>query len=75
MNIHDLRINETINYLFHDTESGVYFFVEFDVLKDHCDYTEYYRRAYEIATDNFDNPVFVDVVSQEEAEMWGYETY
>lgn len=75
MNIHDLRINETINYLFHDTESSVYFFVEFDVLKDHCDYTEYYRRAYEIATDNFDNPVFVDVVSQEEAEMWGYDTY
>lgn len=75
MNIHDLRINETINYLFHDTESSVYFFVEFDVLKDHCDYTEYYRRAYEIATDSFDNPVFVDVVSQEEAEMWGYDTY
>lgn len=75
MDKYDLRIGEYIDYWFEDEETGEQFFVEVPISKDHCDYTEYISLASAIASDHFDAPKLVDVVDQEEAEMWGFDTY
>lgn len=53
------------NYLFQDEETGEKFFVQADSLKE----------AEEIAFDNFDEPVYIDHFTDEEAEWFGYDTY
>ena len=63
-----------IDYLFEDEESGELFFVE--IVKDGSkSYTDCYEEAWTIAEENFDSPKFIEKVSPEVAETYGYDTY
>lgn len=65
---------EWIDCEFIDNETGEVFFVELRKQKDETS-AEFIKRCEEIAIDNFDEPEFVRLVDQEEAEMLGYDTY
>lgn len=63
-----------IDYLFEDEESGELFFVE--IIKDGSkSYTDCFNEAFDIALENFENPIFIEEVSPEIAETYGYDTY
>ena len=52
-------------YLFVDNDSGENFFVEADSKKE----------AREIALENFDAPVLIDVMTAEQSEWYPYDVY
>ena len=54
-----------MNYWFVDDETGEEFFVQ----------TNDINEAKEIARTYFEKPILYDVVSDEVAEMWGFDTY
>jgi hypothetical protein len=54
-----------ITYLFYDSPSGETFCVEEKTLDD----------AKKIANKYFDKPRFIEVISEDEAEAYGYDTY
>lgn len=62
-----------IDFLFEDEETGEQFFVE--LRADEGTDKELYEKACEIAQENFEAPVFVDVYDAEDAEKLGYDTY
>ena len=63
-----------IDYLFDDEDSGEMFFVE--IIKDgDKSYTDCYNEAWDIAFENFDNPIFIEEVDPLVAETYGYDTY
>lgn len=65
---------EYIDYLFEDEDSGELFFVE--VVKDgSTSFTDCFNKAWEIAHDNFENPIFIEEVDPAVAETYGYDTY
>ena len=57
----------TFTYWFRDDDTGEEFFVELDHA---C-----YKEARAIAKEYFEAPKFLGTVSEEEAEMMGYDTY
>lgn len=63
-----------IDYLFEDEETGEMFFVEITKTANKS-YTDCYREAWAIAEENFDSPNFIEEVSPEIAETYGYDTY
>lgn len=63
-----------IDYLFEDEDSGEMFFVEITKTKDKS-YTDCFNEAWKIAEENFDSPQFIEKVSPEIAETYGYDTY
>ena len=65
-------MQEYIDFLFNDAETGEDFFVE--VRNNFC-YEECLAEAKKIAKENFEAPYLVDVFSQEEADFLGYDTY
>ena len=62
-----------IDYLFEDEETGEQFFVE--LRADEGTDKELYEKACEIAQENFEAPVFIDIYDAEDAEKLGYDTY
>lgn len=65
-------MNECLDFMFHDAETGETFFVE--VRNNFC-YEECLAEAKKIAKENFEAPCLVDIFSQEEADFLGYDTY
>lgn len=63
-----------IDYLFEDQESGEMFFVEIEKTENKS-YSTCFDEAWKIAEENFDDPVFIEEVSPEVAETYGYDTY
>lgn len=63
-----------IDYLFEDQVSGELFFVEIEKTLNKS-YTDCYNEAWDIATANFDDPVFIEEVDPIVAETYGYDTY
>ena len=63
-----------IDYLFEDQESGEMFFVEIEKTENKS-YSTCFDEAWAIAEENFDDPVFIEEVSPEVAETYGYDTY
>ena len=63
-----------IDYLFEDEETGEMFFVEIEKRLNKS-YTDCYNEAWEIAEENFESPKFIQEVSPEIAETYGYDTY
>ena len=63
-----------IDYLFEDKKSGEQFFVEICKTEDKS-YTDCYLEAWSIAEENFEDPEFIERVSPEVAETYGYDTY
>ena len=54
-----------MNYLFVDNETGEWFFV----------YADSFKKALEIAYENFDDPEYIYEFTDAEAEWYGYDTY
>ena len=65
---------EYLNYLFEDEESGEPFFVEITKTSN-MTYGECFIRALKIAHENFNKPTFIEEVTPEIAEIYGYDTY
>lgn len=71
-------MKEYLDFWFADEESGEEFFVELDCEKGTPRKEAIAMlkpKAMEIATDNFENPRLIDVISDTEAEMMGLDTY
>ena len=65
---------EYLDYLFEDEESGEMFFVE--IVKDNSkSLLDCLKEAIKIAKENFDSPRYIERVSPEIAETYGYDTY
>lgn len=62
-----------IDFLFSDEEAGEDFLVELEM--DGSPMSDLLTEAQQIADDNFDSAVFQEVVSAEDAEMMGLDTY
>ena len=62
-----------IDFLFHDIATGEDFLVE--LLMDGSEMDDLLVQAQEIADENFSNAEFQEVVSEEDAEMMGIDTY
>ena len=68
-------MNKTyIDYLFEDEDTGEMFFVEIEKPMGKS-WTDCYNEAWNIALENFENPIFVEKMSAELAETYGYDTY
>jgi hypothetical protein len=65
-------MNQYIDYLFEDQETGERFFVE---LKKDKPIKELREEAWETARANFEEPLLVGVFSAYDAEKLGYDTY
>lgn len=65
-------MNQYIDYLFEDQETGERFFVE---LKMDKPVKELREEAWEIARANFEEPLLYGVLSDYDAEKLGYDTY
>ena len=63
-----------IDYLFEDQESCELFFVEIEKTENKS-YTDCYDEAWKIARENFEDPEFLEEMSPELAETYGYDTY
>jgi hypothetical protein len=63
-----------IDYLFEDEDTGELFFVEIKKTEN-MSYTDCFNKAWEIAEENFDSPMFVEEVDPAVAETYGYDTY
>lgn len=62
-----------IDFLFSDNETGEEFLVELEM--DGSSMNELLAEAQYIADDNFGSATFLEVVSAEDAEMMGLDTY
>ena len=62
-----------IDFLFSDNETGEEFLVELEM--DGSTMDELLDKAQDIADDNFGSATFLEVVSAEDAEMMGLDTY
>jgi hypothetical protein len=62
-----------IDFLFHDVATGEDFLVE--LVMDGSKLEDLLTQAQEIADENFANAEFQEVVSEEDAEMMGIDTY
>ena len=58
-------MNEVNTFLYYDKVTGEYFFVEEETLE----------KAWDVATEYYDEPRFIRAVDYFEAEMLGYDTY
>lgn len=68
-------MNKTyIDYLFEDEDTGEMFFVEIEKTAGKS-WTDCYNEAWDIALEYFENPIFVEKMSAELAETYGYDTY
>jgi hypothetical protein len=71
-------MKEYMDFWFVDDESGEEFFVELACEKGTPRkeaIAMLMPQAMEIATDNFEDPRLIDVISDEEAERLGFDTY
>ena len=70
-------MKEYIDFLYEDNESGEMFFVELsynpEITPDAA--TTLRPEADKIAAENFEEPEFLGVYSNEDAELLGYDTY
>ena len=62
-----------IDFLFHDNATGEDFLVELQM--DGSELEDLLAQAQEIADENFSDAEFQEVVSEEDAEMMGIDTY
>ena len=65
---------EYIDFKYYDEETGEIFFVELKV-SDFVSDKQMRREAYRIALENFNKPKFICTVSDDEADLLGYDTY
>ena len=67
-------VGEWLDARFQDDECGEIFFVELRKQQGET-MEEFLDRCREIANENFEAPVWIDLVDQEDAEILGYDTY
>ena len=67
-------IGEWLDAKFYDRESGEIFLVELKK-EDGEEMEDFITKCQEVADDNFDYAVFEELVSEETAEILGYDTY
>ena len=65
--------NKYIDFLFHDIATGEDFLVELEM--DGSELEDLLVKAQEIADEYFSNAEFQEVVSEEDADMMGLDTY
>lgn len=65
--------NKYIDFLFHDIATGEDFLVELEM--DGSELDDLLVKAQEIADENFSNAEFQEVISEEDADMMGLDTY
>lgn len=65
---------EWLDSHYQDEDTGEDFFVELRKASNE-DLKDFIFRCDIIARENFDNPVWVQIVTYQEAEVWGYDTY
>ena len=68
------KVGEWLDAKFYDKESGEIFLVELK-REDGEEMEDFIAKCQEVADDNFDNAVFVALISEAEADCLGYDTY
>jgi hypothetical protein len=68
------KVGKWLDAKFYDEESGEIFFVELK-REDGEEMEDFITKCQEVADDNFDNAVFVALISEAEADCLGYDTY
>lgn len=67
-------VGEWLDAKFYDRETGEIFFVELQK-EDGEEMEDFIQKCQEVADENFDYPVFDELVDAETAEILGYDTY
>jgi hypothetical protein len=68
------KVGKWLDAKFYDEESGEIFLVELK-REDGEEMEDFITKCQEVADDNFDNAVFVALISEAEADCLGYDTY
>jgi hypothetical protein len=68
------EVGKWLDAKFYDEESGEIFLVELK-REDGEEIDDFITKCQEVADDNFDNAVFVALISEAEADCLGYDTY
>ena len=68
------KVGKWLDAKFYDEESGEIFLVELKK-EDGKEMEDFIIKCQEVADDNFDNAVFVALISEAEADCLGYDTY
>ena len=68
------EVGKLLDAKFYDEESGEIFLVELKK-EDGEEIDDFIIKCQEVADDNFDNALFVALISEAEADCLGYDTY
>lgn len=68
------RVGEWLDAKFYDRDSGEIFLVELKKEEDE-DIEDFIAKCQEVADDNFEYAVFMHLLTDEEGEILGYDTY
>lgn len=68
------EVGKWLDAKFYDEESGEIFLVELKK-EDGEEVDDFIIKCQEVADDNFDNALFVALISEAEADCLGYDTY
>lgn len=68
------KVGKWLDAKFYDEESGEIFLVELK-REDGEEMEDFIIKCQEVADDNFDNALFVALISEAEADCLGYDTY
>ena len=68
------KVGKWLDAKFYDEESGEIFLVELKK-EDGEEMDDFIIKCQEVADDNFDNALFVALISEAEADCLGYDTY
>lgn len=68
------KVGKWLDAKFYDEESGEIFLVELK-REDGEEMEDFITKCQEVADDNFDNALFVALISEAEADCLGYDTY
>lgn len=68
------KVGKWLDAKFYDEESGEIFLVELKK-EDGEEMEDFIVKCQEVADDNFDNALFVALISEAEADCLGYDTY
>jgi hypothetical protein len=68
------KVGKWLDAKFYDEESGEIFLVELK-REDGEEMEDFIAKCQEVADDNFDNALFVALISEAEADCLGYDTY
>ena len=70
----ETKNNAWLDACFYDNESGEFFFVELKK-EEGEEMEDFIAKCMEVATENFDEPTYIKLVDDTQAETLGYDTY